>query len=71
MWILTGILLGSIITSTHDTQEQCEGRKAMLNQVKEVRLLECRSAILGLTSIGSGSMLVSPGTSISPTWRAN
>lgn len=42
MWILTGILLGSLITSTHDTQESCEGRKAMLGKEKNVSSLECR-----------------------------
>lgn len=34
-WILIGTLLGSTVTSSHDTEEACRGRLAML-QKKEV-----------------------------------
>lgn len=55
MWILTGLLLGSLITSTHEGQEACEGRKAMLAKEKNVTALECRAAAsTRLTSITSG-----------------
>lgn len=29
-WIFSGILLGSIVTSSHDTEEACRGRASML-----------------------------------------
>lgn len=56
MWILTGILLGSIVTSTHDTQELCEGRKVMLSKINEVSSLDCRSnnpTLNGATNLGT------------------
>lgn len=43
MWILTGIILGSIITSSHDDEEACRGRKAMLEKVSQVNQIECRA----------------------------
>lgn len=45
MYILIGVLLGSMVTSTHDTREQCEGRKVILSE-KGVTNLECRSTQL-------------------------
>jgi hypothetical protein len=60
MWILTGLLLGSLITSTHDTQEACEGRKALLSREKNTINLECRHA----TSTATGSKLIMGCTAI-------
>lgn len=58
-WILTGMLLGSLITSTHEGQEACEGRKAMLAKEKNVTALECRAASMGfLSSITSSSICI-------------
>lgn len=54
-WILTGMLLGSLITSTHDTEEACLGRKAMLDKVKEVRGVVCHAQPQYSTNITSGS----------------
>ena len=31
-WVFTGILLGSIVTSQHESKELCLGRKAMLTE---------------------------------------
>lgn len=31
-WILVGTLLGSIITSQHDSREACEGRAVLLKE---------------------------------------
>ncbi len=56
MWILTGILLGSIVTSIHDSEEACRGRMAMLNQVKEMQSLDCKSA-QKFSTISSGTAL--------------
>jgi hypothetical protein len=39
-WLLAGILAGSLITSTHETEEQCLGRKAMLEKL-QVQSLTC------------------------------
>jgi hypothetical protein len=33
-WILIAIVSGSILTSGHDTREQCLGRKALLAEQK-------------------------------------
>lgn len=53
-WILTGLLLGSLVTSTHDTEEACLGRKAVLAKVKEVSSVDCHrmlpSTSLSITS---------------------
>lgn len=32
MWIFVGLLLGSMVTSSHDTKEACEGRRVMLTE---------------------------------------
>lgn len=32
MWILIGVLLGSIVSSQHDTREACEGRAVILRE---------------------------------------
>ena len=32
MWLFIGILLGSIVTSSHDTKEACEGRRVVLTE---------------------------------------
>lgn len=52
-FILTGILLGSIVTSGHDTRELCEGRKVMLAE-KGVHSLKCTDHNT-LTGFSSGS----------------
>lgn len=31
-WLLIGTLLGSIVTSGHDTREACEGRATLLRE---------------------------------------
>lgn len=31
-WIFTGLLLGSIVTSSHDSREACEGRAVLLKE---------------------------------------
>lgn len=31
-WLLIGTLLGSIVTSNHDTKEACEGRAVVLRE---------------------------------------
>lgn len=43
MYILVGILLGSMVTSSHDSREACEGRKTLLAE-KGVISLECKIA---------------------------
>lgn len=35
-WIFVGLLLGSVVTSSHESEEACLGRKALLEK-KEVR----------------------------------
>lgn len=55
-WLFIGTLLGSIVTSGHDTKEACEGRKVIL-QEKGVAG-QCVGDSRGLTS----------GTSILPRY---
>jgi hypothetical protein len=56
MWILTGLLLGSLVTSTHDNEEACRGRMAMLGKEKNVQHLDCR----GPTFTGSSLTTLTP-----------
>jgi hypothetical protein len=37
-WVLIGLLSGSLITSLHETREQCEGRKTILSEQKVTKL---------------------------------
>lgn len=53
MYILIGILLGSIVTSTHDSREACEGRKTILAEkgvVAECKAINSSSGTLTGTS---------------------
>lgn len=62
MWILTGLVLGSIISSTHADEEACRGRKAMLEKVQNVNQVECRAANNFATiSGGSNTIHITPG----------
>lgn len=69
MWILTGVLLGSIITSTHDSEEACRGRQAMLEKVKGVSQTQCRTANNIVYGTGTSSTLTVPNitTCVHPT----
>ena len=29
-WVFVGILMGTVVTSTHDSREACEGRRVVL-----------------------------------------
>lgn len=60
MWILTGLLLGSIITSTHADEEACRGRQAMLEKVKGVSQVQCRATHGLVYGTGTSSMLTVP-----------
>lgn len=44
MYIFIGLLLGSIVTSTHDSKEACLGRRDVLAE-KGVTNGECRPAV--------------------------
>jgi hypothetical protein len=52
-WILIAIVSGSILTSGHDTEEACLGRKAMLE--KDKISAKCVSAPTLYNSITSSS----------------
>ena len=56
-WILIGILAGSLITSTHDTREQCEGRAVILREQKAV--VKCVEAPKSYTT---STLQLSPST---------
>lgn len=36
-WVFIGLLGGSLVTSTHDTREACEGRAVMMREQKVER----------------------------------
>ncbi len=53
MYIFIGMLLGSIVTSTHDNREACEGRKVVLIErgVTDGRCETARQIIGGTTTL--------------------
>lgn len=53
-WLFIGTLLGSIVTSGHDTKEACEGRKAVLQEKGVVG--QCHQAQQATT----GNLILSP-----------
>lgn len=53
-WILIAVVSGSILTSGHDTEEQCLGRKAILAKTKIVA--EC----VRVPTIFSSSIMLTP-----------
>lgn len=64
MFVLTGILLGSLVVSTHESREACEGRRVLLIE-KGVWGSECKmttGVVSSGTSFGgySGSIKIAP-----------
>lgn len=57
-WILVGTLLGSMITSAHDTREACEGRAVVLRE--KYAVVQC---VEHKTINTSGFIQLSPGVS--------
>jgi hypothetical protein len=55
MYVLIGMLLGSIVTSTHDNREACEGRRVVLAEKNVVA--ECKSMTNYSTSTGNTYVL--------------
>jgi hypothetical protein len=65
-WVLIGLLSGSLITSQHETREQCEGRKVILQEQKATKL-KCVE-LEHWNGITNGSVLkLSPSTVTIPT----
>lgn len=66
-WICIGLIAGSLITSLHDTEEQCRGREAMLNKIKEASV-KCVAMPNRLIGSSSGTVLqwVQPNTYTQP-----
>lgn len=64
-WILTALLLGSVVTSTHETEEACLGRKAVLQRVKELTAVECHQVR------GSLNLTLGQSTSLCMVYDAN
>lgn len=66
-WICIGMIAGSLVTSLHDTEEQCEGRKAMLLKSKAQVSTKC------VEMPGRAATFISNGISIVPscTWNGN
>lgn len=58
-WICIGLLAGSLITSTHDTREACEGRAVILRESKAVA--KCTEMPSNLSSYITGICLNGPG----------
>jgi hypothetical protein len=55
MYVLIGILLGSIVTSVHDSREACEGRRVVLAEKNVVA--ECKSMNNYTSSTGNTYVL--------------
>lgn len=55
-WILVGTLLGSVITSSHDTREACEGRAVLLREKNAgAKCVEMPSGYSGTITLTPGS----------------
>lgn len=55
-WILIAWLMGSLVTSVHDTEEQCEGRRAMLSKEKNVSAPMCVRSLPSTTTLTNGTI---------------
>lgn len=64
-WIYIALLSGNLITSQHDTEEACLGRKAILEKENKITNAKC---INMMTSFyGSiGTITLSPSTNTMP-----
>jgi hypothetical protein len=56
MWIFIGLILGSLVISQHDTEEACQGRKAMLAKKKEPVYGQC--VHLDQIILGAGASII-------------
>lgn len=54
-WIYIGLLAGSLVTSTHDNKEACEGRAVTLKEKGVIG--KCEAAPQALTSRDSSGTL--------------
>jgi hypothetical protein len=61
-WILIGTLLGSLVTSTHETREACEGRAVLLRE-KGV-IAKCVETPPQASWSTTGSITLTPGTTL-------
>lgn len=50
-WLLIGTLLGSMLSSSHETREECEGRAVMLRE--KGAFVKCVEAVSSITLDGS------------------
>lgn len=62
-WILIGTLLGSIVTSQHDTREACEGRLVVLKEKGVAG--ECKQIQQQNYTVYNGSMMLCNGQTCS------
>lgn len=60
-WLLAGLLAGSLITSQHKDEEDCLGRKAMLEKQKVERLICVEMKNPYITGSGNVLRFCSPG----------
>ena len=68
-FIFYGWLLGSIVTSQHDTREQCEGRAVLLREKGVTG--ECVKVGGNLITSGSGGNLIIPCSISGGCYREN
>lgn len=64
-WIFIGLLAGSLVTSTHETEEACLGRAEVLKKKDVVGRCD-KAPTSGLTINGSGSIRIWCGGSPCP-----
>ena len=60
-WLLIGVVAGSFVVSGHTTEEQCLGRKAILDKQKIIA--SCVKAPSNLTTY-NGTVTLCPGNCI-------
>lgn len=65
-WLLIGTLLGSIVTSGHDTREACEGRATLLRE--KGASVQCHDQRPGNSTSTSSNWFCNPaGCNVAPT----
>jgi len=66
LWMFVGVLLGSIVTSSHETREACEGRATLLRE----KGVSGKCVDMSFTTLRSGDISVTPLTLGTPgVWK--
>jgi hypothetical protein len=59
-WLFAGMLLGSIVTSSHETREACEGRAVLLREKGVIGQCVQQTMYLPVTTPSGNIITLSP-----------